>query len=125
MATFNELYAGLLKEVFLEQARSQLEQGSDALTCADAYAEQGKPDFALAYLLLLDAPDEVKRDILARSYERRALLSDEKAEEFDRRFHRPFPLIKLEAQKDRAAARQVRYGQSIRRETRSLPLNGM
>jgi len=125
MATFNELYAGLLKEVFLEQARSQLEQGSDALACADAYAEQGKPDFALAYLLLLDASDEVKRDILARSYERRALLSDEKAEEFDRRFHRPFPLIKLEVQKDRAAARQVRYGQPIRRETRSMPLNGL
>lgn len=124
MATFNELYGGLLKEVFLEQARTQLEQGNDALTCADAYAEQGKPDFVLAYLLLLDAPDDVKRDIFAHSYERRALLSDEKAEEFDRRFHRPFALIKLEAQKDRTAARQVRHGQPIRREAKVLPLNG-
>ena len=125
MSTFNELYGGLLKEVFLEQARNQLEQGSDALTCADAYAEQGKPDFVLAYLLLLDVSDDVKRDILAHAFEQRALLSEEKAEEFDRKFHRPFPLIKLEAQKDRAAARQIRYGQPVHRDARSQPLKGI
>ncbi|MBV9231636.1 MAG: hypothetical protein JOZ18_20165, partial [Chloroflexi bacterium] len=73
--TFSELYSKLLKDVFLEHAKKQLEQGSDALTCADAYAEQGKPDFALAYLLLTDVSDEVKRDIFARSYERRAQIS--------------------------------------------------
>ena len=122
MSTFNEVYGGLLKEVFQEQARSQLEQGGDALTCADAYAEQGKPDFVLAYLLLLDVSDEVKRDVFAHAFEQRALLSEEKAEEFDRKFHRPFPLIKLEAQKDRAVARQVRYGQPVHRDAKSQPL---
>src|SRR5215472_1126340 len=105
--SFVELYRELLKDVFLDQARQQLDQGSDALTCADAYAEQGKPDFTLAYLLLTDVSDEVKRDIFARSYERRAQISEEKAEDFDKQFHRPFPLIKLEAQKDRVSAQQV------------------
>jgi hypothetical protein len=108
-ATFAELYSSLSKEVFLEQARQQLKQGHDGLTCADAYAEQGKPDFALAYLLLIDLPDDAKCDILARSYERRAILSEEKARDLDRQFHRPFPLIKLEAQKDRLTAQQVRH----------------
>ena len=121
--TFTELYSALLKDVFLEQAKKQLQQGSDALTCADAYAEQGKPDFALAYLLLTDVSDEVKRDIFARSYERRAQLSEEKAEDFDKQFHRPFPLIKLEAQKDRMSAQQVRQGRRVRRETKSLHVN--
>lgn len=93
------------------------------MTCADAYAEQGKPEFALAYLLLADVTDDVKRDILARAYEQRAAFSEEKADAFDRQFHRPFPLIRLEAQKDRLAAQQVRQGRRIRREMRSLPVN--
>jgi hypothetical protein len=118
--TFAELYKSLLKDVFLDLARKALEQGGDGLTCADIYAEQGKPDFALAYLLSIDAPDEVKRDIFARAYERRAEISEEKAEAFDRQFHRPFPLIKLEAQKDRLAAQQVRQGRRVRRETKTL-----
>jgi hypothetical protein len=118
--TFAELYKSLLKDVFLDLARKALEQGADGLTCADIYAEQGKPDFALAYLLFVDAPDEVKRDIFARAYERRAEISEEKAEAFDRQFHRPFPLIKLEAQKDRVAAQQVRQGRRVRRETKTL-----
>jgi hypothetical protein len=118
--TFAELYKSLLKDVFLDLARKALEQGADGLTCADIYAEQGKPDFALAYLLFIDAPDEVKRDIFARAYERRAEISEEKAEAFDRQFHRPFPLIKLEAQKDRVAAQQVRQGRRVRRETKTL-----
>src|SRR5690242_15148836 len=118
--TFAELYKNLLKDVFLDLARKALEQGADGLTCADVYAEQGKPDFALAYLLFIDAPDEVKRDIFARAYERRAEISEQKAEAFDRQFHRPFPLIKLEAQKDRVAAQQVRQGRRVRRETKTL-----
>ena len=89
--TFSELYRGLLKDVFLDLAHQQMEQGADGLTSADAYAEQGKPEFTLAYLLLTDATDEVKRDILARSYERRAIISEEKAEDFTHQFHRPFP----------------------------------
>ncbi len=113
--SFNELYRGLIHAVFLEKAQEQLAQGNDALTCADAYASRGKPDFALAYLLLSDVTDEVKRDIFARSYEQRAVISEEKAESFDQQFHRPFPLIKMEAQKDRLSAQQVRQGQQVRR----------
>jgi hypothetical protein len=122
-ATFAELYSGLLKDVFVEHARRDLEQGADVFMCADTYAEQGKPDFTLAYLLLLQAEDAVKRDILAHAYERRANISEEKAEELDRQFHRPFPLIKLEAHKDRLAAQQVRQGKRIRREVKSLNVN--
>ena len=120
---FNELYHELLKDVILQKAREHIEQGGDALSCADVYADQGKPDFVLAYLLLTDASDEVKRDIFAHSYEQRAIISEEKAESFDKQFHRPFPLIKLEAQKDRLAARQVRQGRRIRKGGKSLNIN--
>jgi hypothetical protein len=121
--TFAELYGRSIKEVFMEHARKQLEQEGDGLTYADAYAEQGKPDFALAFLLLTDIADDVKRDILARAYEQRATFSEEKAEALDRQFHRPFPLIKLEAQKDRMSAQQVRQQRRIRRETKALRVN--
>ncbi len=120
---FAELYRRLLKDVFLEQAHKQVDEGADALTLADAYAEEGKPEFALAYLLLTNLSDEAKRDIFAHSYERRALLSDEKAASFDRQFNRPFPLIKLEAQKDRTAAQQIRQGKRVRREAKPLRVN--
>ncbi|HWS85035.1 MAG TPA: hypothetical protein VN207_12345 [Ktedonobacteraceae bacterium] len=113
--TFNELYNGLTKDIFLERARQQLEQGTDGLACANAYADQGKIDFALAHLLLSEASDDVKRDILARAYEQRATLSDEKAEDFARQYHRSFPLIKLEAQKDRLSAQQVRQEKPVLR----------
>ncbi|HEY5006166.1 MAG TPA: hypothetical protein VII61_23600 [Ktedonobacteraceae bacterium] len=122
-ATFAELYSGLLKDVFVEHARRDLEQGADVFMCADTYAEQGKPDFTLAYLLLLPVDDTVKQDMLAHAYERRADLSEEKAEDLDKQFHRPFPLIKLEAHKDRMAAQQVRQGKRIRREVKSLNVN--
>ena len=119
-ATFHDLYSNLLNDIFLVRARQQLEQGVDGLACADAYADQGKPDFALAHLLLATASDDIKRDILARSYERRADLTDEKAETFAQQFHRPFPLVKLEAQKDRMSASQVRQGKRVRRGTKTL-----
>ncbi len=119
-ATFHDLYSGLLDDIFLVRARQQLEQGVDGLAFADAYADQGKPDFVLAHLLLADAPDDIKRDILARSYERRADLTDEKAETFAQQFHRPFPLVKLEAQKDRMSASQVRQGKRVRRGAKTL-----
>ncbi|MBO0777443.1 MAG: hypothetical protein J2P37_01335 [Ktedonobacteraceae bacterium] len=112
-ASFSDLYSKLSKSVFQDQARQQLDQGSDALTRADTYAELGKPDFVLAFLLLAEVSDEVKRTIFARSYERRAEISEARAAEFDRRFHRSFPLIKLEAQRDRAIARQVYQGQRL------------
>ena len=120
---FAEMYSRLLKDVFIEQARKQIEAGADALTLADAYAEQGKPEFTLAYLFQTDLPDDAKRDIFARSYERRAVLSEEKAESFDRQYNRPFPLIKLEAQKDRTTAQQIRQGKRVRREVKPLRVN--
>ena len=120
--TFHDLYASLLHAVFLERARQQLTQGEDGLIHANTYADQGKPDFALAYLLLIDCPEETKRDILARAYERRAIFCDEKASEFDQLYHRPFPLIKLEAQKDRMAAKQVRQGKQVLRSGKALTI---
>ena len=121
-ATFAELYASMLKEVFTARAQKDLEQGVDGLACAHAYAEQGNPEFVLAYLLLIDEADEAKRELLAYAYEQRAVRSEQKAEEFDQKFHRPFPLIKLEAQKDRLAARQVRQGKRIHTGTTKMPL---
>jgi len=117
--TFNDLYNGLTKDIFLERARQQLEQGDDGLARANAYADQGKTDFALAHLLLSEAPDDVKRDILARAYEQHATLSDKKAEDFARQYHRSFPLIKLEAQKDRLSAQQVRQEKPVLRREKT------
>ena len=118
--TFNDLYGSLSKDIFLEHARQELEQGADGLARANAYADEGKVDFALAHLLLSVAPDDVKRDILARAYEHRAALSDDKAEDFARQYHRSFPLIKLEAQKDRLSAQQVRQQQPVHRRGKIL-----
>jgi hypothetical protein len=111
--TFAELYAPMLNEVFTSLAQQQLQRGADVLATARSYAEQGKPDFALAFLLLLDIGEDEKREALARAYEQRARLSEEKARQFDKQFHRPFPLIKLEAQKDRIAAKAIRAGQRV------------
>lgn len=119
--TFAELYASLLKsDVFTIQAQQNLAGGADGLASARAYAERGKPEFALAYLLLIEGiSDDEKRDILALSFEQRASISEEKAESFDVQFHRPFPLIKLEARKDRLAAAQVRQGKRVRSDAAS------
>jgi hypothetical protein len=116
--TFAELYASLLKkDVFTIRAQENIAQGADGLTCALAFAEQGKPEFTLAYLLLTNVSDQEKQEILAVSYDQRANISEEKAEQFDQQFHRPFPLIKLEAQKDRLTAQQVRQGRRVRRDS--------
>jgi hypothetical protein len=111
--TFEELYASQLKDVFKTHARQQLDQGADGLASSHAYADQGKPEFTLAFLLLIDLPENEKRELLARAYERRAALSEEKAQQLNIQFHRPFPLIKLEAQKDRQAARSLRQGKNV------------
>jgi len=108
--TFEELYAQQLKDVFKTHARQQLDQGADALVSCRAYAEQGKPEFTLAFLLLTDLSEDEKRELLAYAYERRAALSEKKAQQLDKQFHRSFPLIKLEAQKDRQSARSIREG---------------
>lgn len=111
--TFASLYAPLLKEVFTEQARQQIEQGAEALAAARSYAELGKPDFTLAFLLLVERKEEEKRELLAHAYERRAALAEEKANAYSLQFHRPFPLMKLEARKDLRAARAIRQGQPL------------
>jgi hypothetical protein len=111
--TFHELYASLLKDIFIQHARQQLEQGADGLALARMYAGQGKPDFALAFLLLIDQRDEEKRAVLAQAYEERARRSDEKAGQLRIQFRRSFPLIKLDAQKDRATAQAIRSGERI------------
>jgi hypothetical protein len=112
--TFEELYAPLLKDVFKTHAQQQMDQGADGLASSRAHAEQGKPEFTLAFLLLIDLPDAEKRELLAYAYERHATLSEEKAEQLNQQFHRPFPLILLEAQKDRIAARSIRQGKQVR-----------
>jgi hypothetical protein len=108
--TFEELYARQLKEVFKIQAQAQIERGADALESSRAHAEQGKPEFTLAFLLHVDLPEEEKRELLAYSYERRAALSEKKAQQLNIQFHRTFPLIKLEAQNDRKIALSIRQG---------------
>jgi hypothetical protein len=119
--TFEELYASQLKDVFKTHAQQQLDQGGDGLTSSLAYAEQGKPEFTLAFLLLIDLPEDEKRELLAHAYERRATLSEEKAQQLNIKFHRPFPLITLEAQKDRQAARSIRHGKRVRLTPTKLP----
>ena len=119
--TFEELYAQQLKDVFKTQAQQQLDQGVDGLASSRAYAEQGKPEFTLAFLLLIDLPENEKRELLAHSYERRATLSEEKAQQLNIQFHRPFPLIKLEAQKDRQSARSIRQGKEFPIATTQKP----
>ena len=112
--TFEELYAHQLKDVFKTHAQQQLDHGAEALVSARAYAEQGKPEFTLAFLLLIDLPEDEKRELLAYSYDRRAALTKEKAQQLAIQFHRSFPLIKLEAQKDRQSARSIRQGKKVR-----------
>lgn len=111
--TFENLYAPLLKAVFTAQVQQQMARGVQALPAAQTYAESGKPEFTLAFLLLSELSEEEKRETLAHAYERRAVLAEEKANEYSRQFHRPFPLIKLEARRDRQNAQSVRQGRPI------------
>jgi hypothetical protein len=113
---FADLYGATLKEVFTTHAREKLAQGADCPECARAYAQRGKPEFVLAYLLLSDLPEEEKRELLAYAYERRAEISQEKAQALQAEFHRTFPLIMLEVHKDRMAAQRVREGRPLHSE---------
>jgi hypothetical protein len=113
----------LTKPVFADIVRDELARGSDAEDQARRYAEQGKPDFTLAYLLAGALPDDERRELLAHAFERRAALTEERAREFDSKFHRPFPMLYNDAANDRATAWQVRAGKRIRAETvRQLPM---
>lgn len=111
---FNVQYQPLCKAVFVGLAGDALARGADAAERAGYYAALGKPDFTLAYVLVAALPDDQKRDLLAQAHERRAELTEERAREFDRRFHRPFPMLRDDAAKDRAAARQIRAGKAVR-----------
>jgi hypothetical protein len=121
--SFDALYRPLLRAAFIEIVRKDLGEGADAAEQARAYAERGKPDFALAYLLVCDLPDEERRAIYAQAHERRAAYIEQKARQFDREFHRPFPLLFQEAAKDRALARRIRAGQAVQRGAgKQLPM---
>jgi hypothetical protein len=111
--SFATLYSPLAKEVFHRLVGEAVADGSDPDERAREYAELGKPDFALAYLLAGKLADEQRREVLARAYERRAETTEVRAREFDSRFHRPFPMLFTEATNDRAIARKVRAGRPV------------
>lgn len=116
---FSEQYRSLVKEVFhiiVEQSRNQ---GEKLAQHAAEYAALGKPDFVLAFLIDADLPNADKREILAAAFEHRAELSEQMAQTLDVEHHRPFPLISLEARRDRTAARNVRQGTMIRLNARA------
>lgn len=120
---FAAQYAPLCKPVFLDLAREAVARGEDADEQARTYAERGKPEFALAYLLLGTLPDEERRTIFAQAYEQHADHVDRQARQWDRQFHRPFPLLKSEAAHDRTLARRIRGGQSFQPDAgRHIPL---
>jgi hypothetical protein len=112
--TFDDLYRAQNKPVFAEVVTLELRAGGDPNERAHTYVERGKPEFVLAYLLVLALPDAEKRELYARAYERRGQITEQKADDFDRRFHRPFPLLRLEASKDRATAQRIRAGGALR-----------
>jgi hypothetical protein len=111
--SFGSLYRPLLRPAIGEIVANERAEGADASEQAHAYTERGKPDFALAWLLVADLSDEEKRALYAQAHERRAAYIEQKARQFDRQFARPFPLLFQEAAKDRALARRIRAGQSI------------
>jgi hypothetical protein len=112
--SFAAQFAAHNRDVFREAVNRSLAAGGDALSLAREYATRGKPDFVLAYLLTTSAPDAEKRALYADAFDARAARTEEQADEFDRRFHRPFPLLRLEASKDRATAGRIRSGGSLR-----------
>jgi hypothetical protein len=111
--SFDRLYRPLLRPAIGEIVQQEVAGGADPAEQAREYTERGKPDFVLAYLLLAEAPDDEKRVLYAQAHERRSAFIERKARQFDREFHRPFPLLFQEAAKDRALARRIRAGQSI------------
>ena len=110
---FAALYAGQEREVIRELAREELAKGADAAASARDYAERGKPDFTLAYLLASDLPDGERRAIYAEAFEQRAARTETKARELDKTFHRPFPMLYSDAAQDRALAKRVRDGRGF------------
>jgi hypothetical protein len=121
-ADFDTQYRPLLREVFAEIVERDRLEGADPGERARDYAERGKPDYVLAYLLVSQLADAEKRETYAIAHERRAMLTEQRARQFDKEFHRPFPLLFNEAAKDRALARQIRNGRAVQRGAgRHLP----
>jgi hypothetical protein len=118
-ASFNDQHRALLKAAIHELAEKAIAGGADPVALAQVYSEKGKPEFVLAYLLLADLPDQEKRNLLATAYETRAAHSEEWARASEARYSRPFPLVKLEAHKDRANDRLLRAGKAVRKESRA------
>ena len=112
--SFAAQYQSLVKEVFTDLVRSDLAKGAQAEAQARHFTQLGKPDFALAYLLHVDLPDEEKRELLAEAYEHRATRTRERAREFGQKFHRDFPELLAEAVHDQTTADLIRAGKSLR-----------
>jgi hypothetical protein len=111
--SFATQYQPLLKDVFVQLVHDDLATGAESEARARHYCQCGKPDFVLAYLLTSDLPDTEKRTVLAESYDRRAAITLERARDFDKKFHREFPLLLTSAADDRSAARKIRAGTSV------------
>ncbi|HEU5348446.1 MAG TPA: hypothetical protein VFU63_07515 [Ktedonobacterales bacterium] len=110
LPAFDELYRVEARQAILDIVANELASGASAEEQAQHYSEKGKPDFVLAYLLGSTIPDERKRELYATAHEQRANYIEQRAREFDRRFHRPFPLLATEAANDRMMARRIRAG---------------
>ena len=110
LPTFDALYRLQARQAILDVVADELAAGADAEEQAKRYAEKGKPDFVLAYLLDSALPDERKRELYAVAHEQRAIYIQQRAREFDQRFHRAFPLLETEAANDRVTARRIRAG---------------
>ena len=120
--SFADQYTPLSKDVFRQIAEDALREGSDPDDQARRYAELGKPDFTLAYLLAGKLSDDARREVFARAYRQRADFTEERARAFDRKYHRAFPLLLTGAANDRASARRVLAGQSLNpRSGKQLP----
>lgn len=112
-AGFAALYGGEERVAIRDLARAELDNGADAKERAQSYAANGKPDFTLAYLLASETPDDERRAIYAEAFERRAALTEAKARDLDKQFHRAFPMLFSDAAQDRALARRVRDGRGF------------
>jgi hypothetical protein len=122
-AGFDAQYRPLLREAFVAIVERETQAGENPAAQARMYAERGKPDFTLAYLLASALPDPEKRELYAAAHERRAALTEQRARQFSREFARPFPLLFTDAAKDRALARQIRSGRAVQRGAgRQLPM---
>ena len=120
---FDTLYRSEARQAILDIVADELAAGKSAEEQAQRFAEKGKPDFVLAYLLDSVIPDERKRELYAVAHEQRAIYIEQRAREFDRRFHRPFPLLDTEAANDRVTARRIRAGMAPSKgRGRQIPL---